>query len=364
MAAAAPHELAAADVASGQLPAKKRRKRTLYREEHNIEAWHVLDTLPRAEALVGSAAAAAADADEGPEPTARHSGHWVERTHGVRALFWHSETQTPSLRRPAAGLHFFEAVADGAEFDAMWAAAERCDSRWGESEDAKAAASAGDSEDESVLTSEASEWGSLDHIAASLAASAPGGSGVGAAGGGGSKATKRALRKEAKEAARMQQLVSELRTCVRQRYVLGAAPAAAEGEDDEGGDSGTASAPSLPSEAAIEAVAIDCATMLNSLVGTVLQLRNVRTIDEENTKKKTHQSKTDAKNEAKKKSADRADKTAAPPVRQMIARVPTASAVSQGQGYDGKGYDEAEQPYMAVLAAARLIGLPEAVLQR
>ena len=234
----------------------------------------MLETLPRPE-LAPSAA---------PGRPRRHPGHWVRCTcrHSDtgRAVYWNSETRQLSLDAPAEGAHFTESVAEQADFDAMWAAADRSGLTDGSSD--------------TRSSDEEPQWferGQPDRIAETLAASAPGGACSESWGWGisGSRTAerprdRRALLQDKRKAARFTALVAQLRQCVRQRYMHGLSnkstgeavsidPSRA-GKDDPGSEDGGEGGPlGEAAAAAIEAVAVDCATMVTSLMSTIVKLR-------------------------------------------------------------------------------------------
>ena len=244
--------MAAAAAAAGGSRRAKRRRCT----PEQVEAWHVLDTLPRPE--IG--AATAVDSESAGRQQ-RHAGHWVRCTHGDEVLYWHSETHQLSLEAPQAGAHFVEPVTDRVDFDAMWAAAEQSDL------------------DRSGEGSSDAGGGQLGHIADTLAAGAPGGGCSSSWGLGLGSASvsdpeqhrdRRVLLQEKREAARMAALVSQLRQCASQRYFSGPRPCDSEiGSDDDEDEDGLDEV----AAATVEAVAVDCATMVTNLISAILQLR-------------------------------------------------------------------------------------------
>jgi hypothetical protein len=240
-----------------------------------LEAWHVLETLPRPELAPIPAAAAG-------RPR-RHPGHWVccRQSSGTddRVVYWNSETRQLSLDAPEEGAHFTESVAEQADFNRMWTAAVRSDFGSGDT-------SSSDEEPQCF------ERGQPDRIAEMLAAGAPGG-GCSESWGWGTNSTRTAqwpaargaLLQDKRKAARFAALVAQLRSCARQRYLHGlsddstAAAASVDrskaGNDDAGDNDGSEEEPlGEAAAAAVEAVAVDCATMVTSLMNIITTLRS------------------------------------------------------------------------------------------
>ena len=230
----------------------------------------MLETLPRPELAVAAAGR--------PRP---HPGHWVRCVHSGtdRVVYWNSETRQLSLDAPEQGAHFTESVAEQADFNRMWTAAVRSDFGSGDTSNS-------DEEPQCF------ERGRPDRIAEMLAAGAPGGNCSKSWGWGNDgmrtvqcAADRRALLQDKRKVARFAALVAQLRHCVRQRYLHGlseshtAAAASIDpsgaGNDAADGDDGSEEEHlGEAAAAAIEAVAVDCATMVTSLMSTIVRVRS------------------------------------------------------------------------------------------
>lgn len=329
-------------VGHGQAAARTSKRRRCNPEQ--LEAWHVLNTLPRHDQASG--------AEQAERPRLRHSWHWVRCTHGDRAVYWNSETRQLSLDAPHEGAHFYETVANQGDFDGMWVAAKRSDL------DRSVDANSGEEE--------CLERGESDRIAETLAAGAPGGCCSSSWGWGrhnpcldGQQRSRRAVLQEKRAAARHVALVAELRHSARQRYLCTlSASTAAEADSDDQPDppEGVGGGPSTDStdnstdgedalgeaaEAAIDAVAVGCATMVTSLINTITRLGS-----DEVEPLLVSQSGAQSSSEF--------DSTGAPTASSEKRRAPTKRPLEKEDAWHNITASR-------VLDAARLLGLPEQV---